>query len=101
MLERGFEALGLRTAPNSQAINSQGFEGRAPCILDGWCDAGCPIGALANPLVLQWPRALRAGARLRHHAEVIRIATDASGGGPRASSTATPRAPSTSSPPVS
>jgi len=78
-LKRGFDALGIRTAPNTQAINSRGFDGRAPCILDGWCDAGCPIGALANPLVLQWPRAFRAGARLRHHAEVSRITTDASG----------------------
>jgi len=79
VLKRGFDALGLRTAPNSQAINSRGFDRRTPCILDGWCDAGCPIGALANPLVLQWPRALRAGARLRHNAEVTRITTDPSG----------------------
>ena len=79
VLRKGFEARGLRTSPNSQAINSRAFNGRAPCILDGWCDAGCPIGALANPLVLQWPKAFAAGARLRNDAEVTRIVTDPAG----------------------
>jgi len=80
-LRKGFEAHGFQTAPNSQAINSRAFDGRAPCIFDGWCDAGCAIGALANPLVLQWPRAFVAGARLRNNAEVTRIVTDAAGRG--------------------
>lgn len=79
VLRKGFEARGLHAAPNSQAINSRAFDGRAPCIFDGWCDAGCPIGALANPLVVQWPKALAAGARLRNNAEVTRIVTDAAG----------------------
>jgi choline dehydrogenase-like flavoprotein len=79
VLRKGFEARGFQTAPNSQAINSRAFDGRAPCIFDGWCDAGCPIGALANPLVLQWPKAFAAGARLHNDAEVTRIVTDATG----------------------
>ncbi len=79
-IKRGFDALGIRTAPNSVAINSERYEGRAPCILDGWCDAGCPIGALANPLVLQWPKALGAGAQLRHECYVTAVRTDAGGG---------------------
>ncbi len=78
-ITKGFDALGIATAPNSIAINSRGFDGRRGCILDGWCDAGCPIGALANPLVLQWPRAQRAGARLQHNAYVVKVTTDASG----------------------
>jgi choline dehydrogenase-like flavoprotein len=78
-IKKGFEALGIHTAPNSLAINSQRYEGRRTCILDGWCDAGCPIGALANPLVLQWPKAWRAGARLEHHAYVTHVTTDARG----------------------
>jgi glucose dehydrogenase len=78
-IRRGFEALGIPAAPNPVAVNSQRYQNRRPCIFDGWCDAGCPIGALANPLVLQWPKALRAGARLEHHAYVTKVTTDASG----------------------
>jgi choline dehydrogenase-like flavoprotein len=79
VIKGGFDALEIRTSPNSVAINSQRYEERAPCILDGWCDAGCPIGALANPLVLQWPKALRAGARLQHDSYVTAVTTDPSG----------------------
>ncbi len=78
-IKRGFDALEIPTSPNSVAINSERYDERAPCILDGWCDAGCPIGALANPLVLQWPKALRAGAELRHKCYVTAVKTDASG----------------------
>jgi len=78
-IKKGFDALGFPVSPNSLAINSRNYEGRNRCLYDGWCDAGCPIGALANPLVLQWPRALRAGARLKHDAYVTRVTTDASG----------------------
>ena len=79
VLQKGFEAREIPTAPNTQAINSRVYRDRDACILDGWCDSGCPIGALANPLVVQWPRALAAGAKLRNHAEVTRITTDPSG----------------------
>ncbi|MFA3916191.1 GMC family oxidoreductase [Ruegeria hyattellae] len=78
-LKKGFDAVGLSLVSNSLAVNSQSYDGRAGCILDGWCDAGCPIGALANPLVLQWPKAFKAGAKLRHHAYVSKITTDPSG----------------------
>ncbi len=78
-IRKGFDALEMRSSPNPVAINSQTYQRRQACILDGWCDAGCPIGALANPLVLQWPKALRAGARLKHNAYVTKVTTDASG----------------------
>jgi choline dehydrogenase-like flavoprotein len=78
-IRRGFEALGIPTAPNPVAVNSERYQNRRRCIFDGWCDAGCPIGALANPLVLQWPKALRAGARLEHDAYVTKVTTEASG----------------------
>ena len=48
--------------------------------MDGWCDAGCPIGALANPLVTFIPRALKAGAMFRSGAHVTRVVMDTSGG---------------------
>lgn len=80
VIAKGFEAVGLRSSPNSVAINSAAHDDRGPCLMDGWCDSGCPIGALANPLVLQWPKALKAGARLTHDAFVTKVTTDASGG---------------------
>ena len=78
-IKKGFETEGLKLTSNTLAINSTPFDGRAGCLLDGWCDSGCPIGALANPLVLQWPRAKKAGVELRHNAYVVRIETDPSG----------------------
>jgi len=78
-LEKGFDAVGLRLAPNALAINSERYDGRSPCLYDGWCDAGCAIGALANPLVLQWPKARAAGARLVNDANVTKVTTDPSG----------------------
>ncbi len=78
-IKKGFDALGIRTSVNPVAINSQEYQERTPCIFDGWCDAGCPIGALANPLVVQWPKALKAGARLQHGAYVTKVTTDPSG----------------------
>lgn len=79
VLARGFEALKMRTAPIPMAVLSQPYNGRRSCIWDGWCDAGCPIGALANPLVVYLPRATKAGARIVANAAVTRVLTDATG----------------------
>ncbi len=73
VIRRGFDALKLRTAPIPRAIRVKPNGGRQGCLYDGWCDAGCPIGALANPLVTYFPRALAAGAEFRHQANVLRI----------------------------
>ena len=73
VLERGFQATGRRTAPLPLAINSIPRNDRAPCQFDGWCDAGCPIGALANPLVTSLPKALDAGVDIRYGAQVLRV----------------------------
>jgi len=78
-LARGFEALDMRTAPIPMAILSQPYNGRPACLWDGWCDAGCPIGALANPLVVYLARARLAGAHLRANAAVTRVLTGKSG----------------------
>ena len=79
VLARGFAALDMPTAPIPMAILTQPYNGRPPCIWDGWCDAGCPIGALANPLVVYLPRAQKAGARLQGNAPVTRVLADESG----------------------
>ena len=79
VIEKGFQALGMGVAPIPLAINSVPYKGRNACMYDGWCDAGCPIGALANPLVtyLSWAR--QAGAELRNEAVVTRVLHDTSG----------------------
>ena len=73
LIQRGFEKLGLRTAPMPTAVNSVPYKGRAACVNDGWCDAGCPFGALANPLATHLPQALKAGARILHRSFVTRV----------------------------
>ncbi len=79
IIRKGFEALGLKTSAIPLAINTREYEGRAACLYDGWCDAGCPIGALANPLVTYLGWALRDGAEIRNHAQVTRILHDDAG----------------------
>jgi choline dehydrogenase-like flavoprotein len=79
VLARGFEAMKIRTSPIPMAVITTPYQGRQPCIWDGWCDAGCPIGALANPLAVYLPRAQKAGAKLVPHAHVTRVQTDKSG----------------------
>jgi choline dehydrogenase-like flavoprotein len=79
VIARGFEKLGMTTAPIPVAINSTKYQGRKACLYDGWCDAGCPIGALANPLVTYLAWARQAGAELRSQATVVRILHDATG----------------------
>jgi len=70
---KGFTAMGLHTSPIPIAVLSRPYKGRPACIWDGWCDAGCPTGALANPLVVYLPRAQAAGARLQPDSHVSRI----------------------------
>jgi choline dehydrogenase-like flavoprotein len=76
---KGFEANDIRLVPAAVAMNSVEFKGRPACIYDGWCHVGCPIGALANPLVTYLAEARAAGAEVRGLSTVTRILTDASG----------------------
>lgn len=79
VIKKGFNKLGMAVSPLPLAINSQPFKGRSSCLYDGWCDAGCPIGALANPLVTYLPQAFAGGASIRHDSTVSRVLHDASG----------------------
>lgn len=72
-IARGFEAEGIPVAPAPMAILSRPYKGRAACLYDGWCDAGCPIDALYNPLVRDVPGALAAGARFVTDTTVTRV----------------------------
>jgi len=76
LLARGFHALGMKTAPYPAAILSAPYKGRSACVYDGWCDAGCPIMALANPLAIYIPQAQAAGARFLPHSTVARVLVD-------------------------
>ncbi len=76
ILKTAFEAAGLRVAPAPMAVNSVEYDGRSACLHDGWCDAGCPIGALANPLVTHLPKAEAAGAVLTARTAVTGIAVE-------------------------
>jgi len=77
--KKGFAAAGIRLAPAAVGINSTEYKGRPVCIYDGWCHVGCPIGALANPLVTYLAEARKAGAEVRAHATVTRVLTNAAG----------------------
>jgi choline dehydrogenase-like flavoprotein len=76
---KGLEANGIRMVPAAVGMNSVEFKGRAACIYDGWCHVGCPIGALANPLVTFLADARKAGAEVRAWSTVTRVLTDQTG----------------------
>ncbi len=87
VISKGFDKFGLDTAPIPLAINTRPRKNRRACIYDGWCDAGCPIGALGNALAYYLPRALNASthsdnginARIIHNATVGRVLTNKKG----------------------
>lgn len=78
-IARGFTKLGKSVAPLPIAVTSAPYNGRPTCLWDGWCDSGCPIGALANPMTIHLPRAASAGATLVNDAPVTKILTSDDG----------------------
>jgi choline dehydrogenase-like flavoprotein len=60
-------------------MNSTPYKGRPACLYDGWCHVGCPIGALANPVVTYLADARKAGVEVRAHSTVTRVLTKATG----------------------
>jgi choline dehydrogenase-like flavoprotein len=79
VLKRGFDKMGLRTAPLPVAITTSEYKGRPACLYDGWCDAGCPIGALANPQTIYLREAFAHGATILNDARVTRVLTTTDG----------------------
>ena len=76
---KGFEAVGIRMVPAAVGMNSIDYKGRPACIYDGWCHVGCPIGALANPLVTYLADARKASAEVRPWSSVTRVLTNTQG----------------------
>lgn len=79
IIAKGFTALGRDTAPIPLAINSRPYKNRSACIYDGWCDAGCPTGALANAQTVYLPQAKAAKANIINRAMVTRLLTNPKG----------------------
>ena len=76
---KGFNALGIHLAPGAVGVNSIAYKGRDACIHDGWCGAGCPTGALANPQATLLGEARSKGAEVRPFSYVSRVLTKAAG----------------------
>src|SRR6516162_7581163 len=77
--KKGFETRGIRLVPAAVGMNSTPYKGRPACIYDGWCHVGCPIGALANPLVTYLADARNAGAEVRPWSAVTKVLANPKG----------------------
>ena len=73
------EANGIHMVPAAVGMASTQFKGRDACIYDGWCHVGCPIGALANPVVTYLGEARKGGAEVRALCTVTRVLTNQDG----------------------
>jgi choline dehydrogenase-like flavoprotein len=76
---KGAEKNGIHFIPMANGMNSTPYKGRPACIYDGWCAVGCPIGALANPVVTYLGDARKAGAEVRALSNVTRVLTNDAG----------------------
>ncbi len=86
LMQRGCEAVGLRTAPAPLAAVSQAYSGperdypeRSACVNRGYCHQGCRNGAKASMDVTFLPAAVRAGAEIRSEAFVTDLELDEQG----------------------
>jgi choline dehydrogenase-like flavoprotein len=75
----GFEALAIHVIRGAVGINSTAYKGRDACIYDGWCNAGCPTRALANPQSTWLGEAREKGAEVRPLSYVTRVLTNPAG----------------------
>jgi choline dehydrogenase-like flavoprotein len=84
LMERGCEAMGIKTSLAANAALSvgryqEGVGHRPACANRGFCQAGCNIGAKASMDVTYIPLALSKGAELRSECYVTQLVKDSSG----------------------
>ncbi len=79
LMQRGFNALGLKTAAAPIAALSEDQGERRACVNRGFCHQGCRNGAKASMDVTYLPLAVRAGAEIRPHCTVHGFERDESG----------------------
>ncbi len=84
LMQRGCEALGIRTSPAANAALSrpyfqEGIGWRAACSNRGFCQAGCSTGAKASMDVTFIPLAILAGAEIRADSFALYPETDKAG----------------------
>ncbi|MBL4802812.1 MAG: GMC family oxidoreductase [Emcibacter sp.] len=79
IIAEGFKKLGKSLSPLPLALNSREYMDRPGCLWDGWCDAGCPTKALANPLAVYLPKAKKHDCQIIHDATVTRVLTEQNG----------------------
>ena len=84
IMQRGCEALGVRTSPAPIAALSEPYttpEGgrRQPCVHRGYCHQGCRNGAKASMDVTYLPAAVASGAEIRQEAFVTGVERDPQG----------------------
>ena len=82
LMQRGCEALGIRTSPAANAALSApyfqpGAGWRAACTNRGFCQAGCTTGAKASMDVTFIPLAMQHGAEVRSQCFVTKFERDA------------------------
>jgi len=73
------ETNGIRFVPGAVGMSSTAYRGRPACMYDGWCHVGCPIGALANPVVTYLSEARKAGAEVRALCTATRVLSNQEG----------------------
>lgn len=84
LMERGCEAVGIKTSLAANAALSagryqEGVGQRPACANRGFCQAGCNIGAKSSMDVTYIPLALSKGAELRTECYVTQLVRDSSG----------------------
>ena len=84
MMQKGFDALGLRAtaapiAAVSRDFAQPGYGVRPPCVGCGFCHQGCVYGAKASMDVTYLPRAVAAGVEIRAESFVHGFERDAQG----------------------
>jgi choline dehydrogenase-like flavoprotein len=81
LFERGARSLGLHPEPTPMAINSQPYNGRAPCQHCGWClGFFCEFGAKSTSMVAMLPVAEATGnCEIRPDSYVAKVETNEAG----------------------